>query len=93
MSVHRRNPRRDSNEAAIIGALEQIGATVQPISATGTPDLLVGYQERNYLIEIKTTKGKLTDDQTTWHAAWNGQKAIARTIEEAFAIIGVKVTS
>lgn len=88
MSVNRRAAKRDTNEPEIIQALLAIGATVQALSETGTPDLLVGFRGHNFLIEVKTRSGKLTDAQKNWHQDWNGQKAIARTSQEALEIIG-----
>lgn len=52
-------------------------------------------QPNNALIEVKFEKGKLTPDQVEWHSHWRehgGQVDIARTIEEAIAIVeGEKV--
>jgi len=41
MSLHRRNPKRDSNELAIMDVLEQRGFHVDRVSAPGFPDLVV----------------------------------------------------
>lgn len=87
MSIHRRNPRRDTNERGIIDALEQIGCTVAQLSAKGIPDLLVGYRGKNLLIEVKCEKGKLTEDQIERHASWMGEIHIARTADEAIKIV------
>jgi len=84
--------KRDTNEPAIIQALKVIGATVQPLSSRGVPDLLVGYRGQNYLLEIKTAKNGLTDDQKPWHEWWFGQVAIVHTIEEAYRAIGAEVS-
>ena len=91
---------RDSNEAEIINALEAVGATVeQMVTGSGVPDLLVGYKDINYLMEVKPlpVKGKvfasqvaLNKKQVIWHWYWKGQKAVVRTSEEALALIGIK---
>ena len=57
MSVHRRAARRDSNEIEIVRALEAAGASVTYLSTPGVPDLLVGYQGRTHLLEVKQTLG------------------------------------
>jgi hypothetical protein len=88
MSIHRRNPRRDANEAEIIAALRAAGASVQPLSARGVPDVLVGVDGRNILLEIKVGNGKLTSDEATWHKKWRGQVVVVRSIEEALEAIG-----
>jgi Holliday junction resolvase len=87
MALHRRNPKRDANEREIIEALKQIGCTVAQLSARGIPDLLVGYRGKNLLIEVKCEKGKLTEDQIERHASWMGEIHIARTPDEAIAIV------
>jgi hypothetical protein len=42
----------DANQAAVVAALRKIGASVQPLHGVGAgvPDLLVGFQGRNWLI-------------------------------------------
>jgi hypothetical protein len=88
MSIHRTKARRDSNESAIIEALRSVGASVQQLSAKGCPDLLVGFRGENYLLEVKTVKGKLTEDEDLWFFDWHGQAQIVRTVEDALEAIG-----
>jgi hypothetical protein len=59
--------------------LRAYGATVQSLATVGNgcPDLLVGYQGKTLLMEIKDgnkmpSKKKLNDLQTNWHANWRG---------------------
>jgi len=70
----------DANQPRIVLYLRARGATVQILSAVGKgcPDLLVGWQGRNHLLEAKAPKGKLTPDQVLWHAQWQGSVAIVR---------------
>jgi Holliday junction resolvase len=63
MALHRRAARRDANEAEIVEALRAAGAKVWPISGPGIPDLLVAYQGRFLLLEVKTRAGKPTRAQ------------------------------
>lgn len=85
----RRACKVDVTQAGIVKALREAGATVQDLSAVGrgVPDLLVGYNEVNYLIECKSPGGKLTPAQREWHTAWNGTIRIVYTPEEALRII------
>ena len=79
-------PKRvDCNQAEIVLALRQAGARVHPLHAVGAgvPDLLVGVRGVNYLIEVKTLRGRLTRVQIEWHIAWRGQVAVCRTVEDA----------
>jgi len=91
MSVRRRAPRRDNNEREIIDTLRAVGATVQQLSAKGVPDLLVGFDGENYLLEVKAVKyGKLTEDEAAWHEAWAGSVQVVRTPDEALRAIGLR---
>lgn len=89
MSLHRRNPRRDVNEAGIIAALRSIGLIVLPLSGSGVPDLLVySPQERRWLpIEVKVARGKLKPRQEALMA--NAPYPVVRSIPEALALFGV----
>ena len=63
--------RVDANQQAIVAALRAAGAYVWII---GLPvDLLVGYQQHTYLMEIKTTsKKRLTGLQADFFEKWAG---------------------
>lgn len=68
---------------------------MQVLSAVGKgcPDLLVGWQSRNILIEVKVPKlkgqqaGALTPDQTTWHGVWMGRVHIVHNCFEVEDIL------
>ena len=63
--------RVDANQQAIVAALRAAGAYVWIISLP--VDLLVGYQQHTYLMEIKTTsKKRLTGLQTDFFEKWGG---------------------
>lgn len=83
------NARVDGNQPEITKALRKLGASVQPIHTVGKgcPDLLVGYQGKNWLIEVKDpaqpkSKRCLTPDEKKWHEAWQGQVAVIKDIYE-----------
>ena len=74
---------RDVNEAEIVRELEAAGYAVQRLDGAGVPDLLVGFQDRLWLIEVKnpnakgggkynTGEGCLTAAQTKWWSKWRG---------------------
>ena len=67
----RRAARVDANQEQIVSALRAAGAYVWII---GLPvDLLVGYQQHTYLMEIKTTsKKRLTGLQADFFLRWAG---------------------
>jgi len=84
--------RTDHNQPEIVAALRKVGASVQHLSSVGRgcPDLLVGFRQTNYLLEIKNTNGynKLTPDEIRWLESWSGQAIVVRSVEEALAAIG-----
>ena len=86
----RRACKVDGNHSEIVEALRSIGASVQDLSreGKGCPDILVGYEGQNHIIEIKTDSGKLTTDQVGWHSKWKGAVYIAHSIGEALKILG-----
>jgi Holliday junction resolvase len=75
----RRAARTDANHEEIVKALRAVGASVQSLAAVGhgVPDLLVGYQGKTILMEVKDgtkspSKRQLTEDQVRWIDAWSG---------------------
>ena len=73
--------RRDANEAAIIEALEAMGAQVWQLSGRAAPDLLVWYRQRPYVFEVKTATGRRRPSQvgTPW--------PIIRSVSDALTVI------
>jgi len=83
--------KRDTNENAIVEALEAVGAFVFRISGEGTPDLLVAWRGKWVPLEVKSKTGDLTERQS-----WTFRQAQAtapiptvRTPAEALKAIGV----
>ena len=85
----RSRPRLDANHIEITEALHRVGASVQSMAALGggCPDLLVGYRNRNWILEVKTDVGGLTTAQESWLGTWNGQVAIVRNVDGAIRVI------
>ena len=79
----------DSNQTRVVKALRELGATVQHLHAVGKgcPDIVVGYKNRNYLLEIKDGEKKLTPDQVIWHYDWKGQVEVVTSPEHAIETI------
>lgn len=82
--------RADRNQAEIVAALRDAGATVQHLHTLGRgcPDILVGYRGVNYLLEIKAGRGKATPDEAAWLQAWRGRAAIVSSVQAALEEIG-----
>lgn len=63
MSLYRRNAKRDANEPQIVDTLEKMGIKVWRLSAEGVPDLLCRFEDRYFLVEVKSEQGSLTPAQ------------------------------
>lgn len=86
----RRAARIDENQPAIVAALREFGATVQPLHSVGggCPDIMCGYKGRNFLFEIKNpakpkSDQNLTEDQIEWVMMWRGQHMVIKSAVEA----------
>ncbi len=89
--------RIDANQVEIMRGLRSIGATVQSLAdvGKGCPDLLIGFQGRNIVVEVKdgkktVSRRRLTPAEEEWQQLWRGQVAIVTNLDEALAVIGAK---
>jgi hypothetical protein len=88
----RARPKLDANHTAIVKALRQMGASVQSLASIGhgCPDLLVGWSNKAYVVEIKDgtlppSKRQLTEDEREWMECWTGPFVILSSVENAIA--------
>lgn len=81
--------RVDKNQRNIVDGLRAIGCSVQHLHKVGQgcPDILVGHNGKNVLIEIKHGDGKHTAQQVVWHASWRGQVATVNSLEKAIEVV------
>lgn len=89
----RRICRVDANQAEIVKKLRDCGAFVQSLAAVGggVPDLLVGYRNEWFLLEIKSSKdAKLTPDQRVWHKKARG-KGIVWVVYDAETALNIVI--
>lgn len=89
--------RIDANQPSIVKDLRQYpNITVRSVATIkGFCDIVVGYNNRNYLYEIKDpdkppSARKLTPDEKDFHDSWKGHIKIALTTEEILQDIGYK---
>lgn len=82
--------RADGNQPDIVKALRAAGCKVIATHTIGQgfPDLVVDYQGRTCLIEVKDPSKpkadrKLTPAQEEFHAAWTGPIYVVETAEQA----------
>jgi hypothetical protein len=86
--------RVDDNQAQIVSALRQVGATVLVMSQLGhgAPDLAVGIFKRNFFLEVKNpdqpkSNQALTAEEAIFHSEWKGQVDIVHNVDEAIAAL------
>ena len=91
----RRAAKIDANQPEIVAALEAAGCTVQSLAGVGEgcPDLLVGVNQWNVLMEIKDGSRPVSErafkpKQKTWHRDWRGTAHVVETVEQALQIVG-----
>jgi hypothetical protein len=75
--------RTDANQNDVVQCLRDLGASVQSLAdiGEGCPDLLVGWRELNFVLEVKDgaqppSKRKLTPAESKWHGEWRGHVRI-----------------
>lgn len=77
--------RTDANQAEIVKALRNAGRSVVSLHRVGqgVPDLLVGNNGLNFLLEVKSEGGDLSPGQQEFADSWRGEAATVRSPEEA----------
>lgn len=77
--------RTDANQAEIVKALRNAGRSVVSLHRVGqgVPDLLVGNNGLNFLLEVKSEGGDLSPGQQEFADSWRGDVSAVRSIEEA----------
>ena len=87
----------DANQNEVVKKLRKIpGVSVAVTSSLGKGfvDLVVGYKNKNYLIELKDgnkppSARKLTPDEVEFSNEWRGQYDVCNGFDEIFKIINV----
>lgn len=86
--------RIDKNQPDIVKSFRKLGCSVAHIHMVGggIPDIIVGFQGKNYLIEIKDgskppSGRKLTSDEQVWHDEWRGSVHIIETISDVHDLL------
>lgn len=89
MAHGRMHGRRDANQQAIKEHLESHGMTVCSLASVGggCPDLVVGYQGVNILLETKGVKKVIRTSQKDFGKAWKGQTEIVWNPQQALAAV------
>tara|TARA_R110000787_G_scaffold105550_1_gene212956 strand:- start:887 stop:1174 length:288 start_codon:yes stop_codon:yes gene_type:complete len=86
--------RVDSNQKDIVSQLRKIGCSVLHTHqlGKGAPDIIIGYNSRNYLVEIKDgskplSQQKLTKDEVKFQSEWKGTYIVINNFDDLKGII------
>lgn len=86
--------RIDSNQNEIVRLFRKLGAKVQILShvGRGCPDLLIMYNKKLHLVEVKDgskplSAQKLTDDEQKFISIWSDVVTIVRCQEDAILLL------
>ena len=75
----------DNNHTEIVKCFRDNGFSVVSLASLGkgVPDLIVGRDNCNYLVEVKNgAKAKLTPQQVKFSNDWLGQYTVIRSVED-----------
>jgi len=97
----RRRGRVDDNQPDIVEGLRRCGCFVHSLAdiGGGCPDLLVGFQRRTILLEVKDgrkppSERQLTPDEKKWHRAWKdkgGELYVVESLHGALKAVGLEI--
>lgn len=79
--TNRFDAKRDANEPEIVRVFIDMGISVHRLDMPA--DLLLGYNNKNYLVEVKMPKKGLNAKQTKFSLEWKGQYFICFTAGQA----------
>lgn len=90
----RKKARVDANQKEIVQQLRKRGISVLHTHqlGKGAPDIVIGYMNQNYLIEIKDgnkskSQQKLTPDELEFASKWGGKYAVCNSLEQILQLI------
>ena len=90
----RKKARVDANQKEIVQQLRKIGISVLHTHqlGRGAQDLVLGYRNSNFMIELKDgnktkSQQKLTPDEVQFQEKWNGNYAVCNSIEQILTLI------
>jgi len=86
--------RTDGNQTEVVKAFRDLGCSVTIASMVGKgfPDLVVGINGYNILVEVKDgnkppSARHLTKPEIAWHSAWLGQSCVVESISDVERIV------
>lgn len=90
----RKKARVDANQKEIVTELRKLDVSVLHTHqlGKGAPDLILGYRNDNFLIELKDgsktkSQQKLTPDEIEFQNKWQGNYAVCNSLEQVLTVI------
>jgi len=90
----RKKARVDANQKEIVTELRKLDVSVLHTHqlGKGAPDLILGYRNDNFLIELKDgsktkSQQKLTPDEVEFQNKWQGNYAVCNSLEQVLTVI------
>lgn len=90
----RKKARVDANQKEIVQQLRKLDVSVLHTHqlGKGAPDLILGYRNENFLIELKDgskvkSRQKLTPDELEFQEKWQGNYAVCNSLEQVLSVI------
>lgn len=90
----RRRARVDANQKEIVVKLREFGCSILHTHqlGKGAPDIIIGYNNRNYLIELKDgnkskSQQKLTPDELEFKSGWKGSYFVCNSYEQIISVL------
>ena len=90
----RKKARVDANQKEIVQELRKRGISVLHTHqlGKGAPDIIVGYMNSNYLIELKDgnkskSQQRLTKDELDFSLKWRGNYSVCNSLEQILLLI------
>lgn len=90
----RKKARVDANQKEIVQQLRKLDISVLHTHqlGKGAPDLILGYRNDNFMIELKDgnktkSQQKLTPDEVEFQEKWQGNYAVCNSLEQILTVI------
>lgn len=85
--------KKDDNHNEIKNNLEACGFSVWDTHQLGNnfPDMIVACRGETAVVEIKATKGKLTEGQDEFKSLWQGKHVVARNYVDVLYAFGIDI--
>lgn len=90
----RKKARVDANQKEIVKELRRLDISVLHTHqlGKGAPDLILGYRNDNFLIELKDgsktkSQQRLTPDEVEFQNKWQGNYAVCNSLEQVLTVI------